>query len=91
MLKNILNIVNRDGYISRSRIAAELNTTKEVIDQGIHQLLKMEYLLEENTGADCSTICAKCPFANNCSKEIVRTFKILNKGGKYIKRQEGKQ
>lgn len=83
MLKDILRIINRDGYISRSQLAGELNVSKEIVDEGIKQLLRMGYLLEEETGEGCSTSCSKCPFAKNCHKEIVKTFKILDKGSRY--------
>lgn len=86
MLKDILIIINRDGYISRSQLAKELNLPKEMIDQGISQLLRMGYLIEEETGADCVAACAKCPFAKNCGKEIVKTFKMSDRGKEYLKK-----
>ncbi len=84
MLDRILRIIDRDGYISRSRLAGELNLPREMIDEGIGQLIRMGYLVEENTAEGCSTICAKCPFAKNCGKEIVKIFKISGKGKGYL-------
>ncbi|MEG3069509.1 MAG: hypothetical protein HQP61_10595 [Peptococcaceae bacterium] len=85
MLRGILRIISRDGYISRSQLAKELNILKDIVDEGIMQLLRRGYLLEENTGEGCATFCVKCPFARNCSKEIVKTFKISAKGERYLK------
>ena len=82
MLKDMLKIIRRDGYISRPRLAKELNVSGETVDDGINQLMRMGYLTEEKTGEGCSTSCAKCPFAQNCSKEIVKAFRISEKGGK---------
>lgn len=79
MLKDMLRIINRDAYISRTQLAGELNVSKEIVDDGINQLLRMGYLLEEETGEGCSTSCAKCPFAKSCNKEIIKTFKISDK------------
>lgn len=80
MLKEILNIVRNEGYISRSQLAARLNTTSAVIDDALDRLDKMGYLTKEETGSDCSVTCAKCPFAKTCGKEIVTTFKLSEKG-----------
>lgn len=79
MLQEMLEIINREGYISRTMLSKELDTPIEVIDEGIEQLLRMGYISEENTSEGCATFCGNCPFANNCSKEIVKTFKITDK------------
>ena len=86
ILGDILRIISRDGYISRTQLAKELNVFKEIIDEGISRLLKMGYLLEEDTGEGCPSFCTKCPFAKNCSKEIVKAYKISAKGGRFLKR-----
>lgn len=86
ILGDILRIISRDGYISRTQLAKELNVFKEIIDEGINQLLKMGYLLEDDTGEGCSTFCTKCPYAKNCSKEIVKVFRISDKGNRFLKK-----
>ncbi|NMB32906.1 MAG: winged helix-turn-helix transcriptional regulator [Clostridium sp.] len=86
MLKNILKIIDRDGYISRTQLARELGISKEMVDEGMNQIMRMGYLQEEKTGIDCSTTCAGCPFAKSCSKEIVRGFKISERGMYYLGR-----
>lgn len=80
MLKDILRFINRDGYISRAMLARELNVSEEMIDEGISQLVRMGYILEEETGEGCSTFCIKCPFAKSCNKGVVKTFQMSDKG-----------
>lgn len=84
MLKDILRIIDRDGLISRPLLAKEINVTAEMIDSGIDQLIRMEYLLEAPTGENCATICTNCPFATNCSKEIVKSYSLSPKGQSYL-------
>lgn len=79
MLQDILKIINRDNYISKTMIAKELKLPLEVIEDGIDQLLRMGYIKEEKTGQDCSVACGNCPFAKSCSKEIVKTFGLGDK------------
>lgn len=76
MLKDILKIVQRDGYISKSMIATELKMPEDLIEDGLNQLQRMGYLIKEETGQGCQTACAGCPFANNCHKDIVQTYKV---------------
>lgn len=82
MLKDILKIINEDGFISRPTIARKLNLTEGMVDDGINRLIQMGYLSQEETGFDCSTTCRSCPMANTCGKEIITTFKISDKAKK---------
>ncbi len=80
MLTNILRTIERDGYISRSQLAKELGVVEGVISLGIDHLLQLGYLVAEDTGEDCASTCPHCPFARNCSKEIVKVFRISEEG-----------
>lgn len=84
MLRGILKIIQRDGYISRTKLARELDVSSELVDQAIGELLRMGYLVEDKTGADCPTVCSKCPYAKNCGKDIVKFFSISAKGQRYL-------
>lgn len=86
MLKEILKIINKQGYISRNTIAKELNISEEIVDDGIRQLTRMGYILEDKTGEDCTTFCGSCPYAKSCSKDIVKTFQISDKGIKFLEK-----
>jgi Mn-dependent DtxR family transcriptional regulator len=76
MLKDLLNMIERDGYLSRKKLASALGVTEAVVDDGIAQLVRMGLLKEEETGSGCATTCASCPFAKTCGKEIVKTYQI---------------
>lgn len=80
MLKDILKVINRDGYLSRSMLAKELGLSEDMIDEGINQLQRMGYIIKEETGESCSTACVNCPFAKTCNKDIITTYKISEKG-----------
>lgn len=79
MLKDILKVIKRDGYISISHLARELKTPEAMVEEGINQLLRMGYLINEDTGKGCASTCAGCPFAKTCNKEIVNIFRISDK------------
>ncbi len=85
MLRGILRIISRDGFLSRTNLARELNIPKEIIDEGINQLLQTGYLSKVNTGVDCATSCANCSYGKNCGKEIIKAYRISDKGNKYLK------
>lgn len=80
--------MKRDGLLARSSISAELKTSKEMVDDAIGQLLRMGYLAEDKTSEGCADFCSTCPFAKNCQKEIVKTFKITGKGLSYLEKQQ---
>ena len=82
MLKNILKLISRDRYISRSRLAKELGVDEGLVDDGIAHLLKMGYLLAEDKGGSGAVSCVNCPFARNCSQEAVKCYKIADKIGR---------
>ena len=47
MLKDIMKSIKKNGYISKSMLAGELNTSEDMIDEGIDQLLRMGYIINE--------------------------------------------
>lgn len=79
MLTEILNIIERDGYIKKDSLAKELNITVDLVEDGLAQLIRMGFLQENATGEACTTFCANCPFANNCSKEVVKAYSLTDK------------
>lgn len=84
MLEDILKIIKRDGYISRSRLAGELNLDRGMVDGAIDELVNRGYLLEGETSEGCSTFCANCPYAKSCSKEIVKVYRMSDKGNRHV-------
>lgn len=85
MLKEILKVIDRDKLLSVSMLSKELKTSEALIDEGIFELLRMGYIIKEETGESCSTVCTSCPFAKTCNKEIIKTYRITDKGQGIIK------
>lgn len=84
MLQDILRVIQRDGIILRPKIARELNLSEDLVDDGIRELIRMGFIVQEETGSDCAVACAKCPMAQTCLKEVVKTYQISEKGKHYL-------
>ncbi len=80
MLKQILGKLSEEGYLSRSALAKELKISESVLDDGLEQLLRMGYIVKEETGESCSVSCSACPLVKGCHKEIIKTYRISEKG-----------
>lgn len=80
MLKDLLRAISRDGYVSASKLSNELMVSKSMVEDGIEQLIRMGYILREVAGEVCASTCTNCPFAKSCSKEILKIYKISDKG-----------
>lgn len=83
MLKDILRELNSSGAFSISKIAASLNLTEEIVQDGIDQLVRMGYLKEDLAYPSCSGKCNGCAAAN-CKIIPIKTFSITEKGIKLI-------
>jgi len=84
MLKEILRIINKKGYISKSQIASSLNTTEDMIEMGLEQLIRMGFIREEKEVPSCSASCGSCPYQSSCNKTIVKSFEISDKGNEFL-------
>lgn len=84
MLKDILKIINKENLISKTQIAEELDLQVDMIEEGVNQLLRMGYLIEDKTAKGCIRFCSNCPYAKSCHKDILKTFKISDKGKKHL-------
>ena len=80
MLRELLAAIERDQLLSKSKLATELRVPEAVIDQALHQLIRMDYLVREQGGAPCPVSCGSCPLAASCGKEILVTYRITEKG-----------
>lgn len=80
MLKDILFAIERDKILSKTRLAREFKVTVPMIDDAIDQLLRMGYLVKEETGNDCVVSCGSCPMASQCGKDILTTYVLSDKG-----------
>jgi hypothetical protein len=79
MLKELLSKIHESGYFSRSLLALELQTSEQMVESGVSQLIRMGYMAEEPTPT-CASGCGGCAFANNCNKEIVKMYSVTERG-----------
>lgn len=84
MLKELLISINKSGFLSTKVLADELKISEPMVEEGVKQLLRLGYILKEETGDSCSTACGGCPFAKSCSKDIVTMYRITDKGNSII-------
>ncbi len=82
MLQDILNIIKRDRLISRINIARELDIPEDLVNDGLDQLLRMGYIVEDKSDFDCESLCSGCAYASSCQKELIKTFKLADRAEK---------
>ncbi|HRT82319.1 MAG TPA: FeoC-like transcriptional regulator [Oscillospiraceae bacterium] len=85
MLKDILKKINEEGYFSKSVLAKSLNSSEQTVEDALNQLVRMGYLIKEETGQSCATACSSCPMAKTCGKEIVQMYRLTDKGLDMVK------
>lgn len=60
MLIDTLKKINNTSVFSKKSLARELNTSEEMVDVLINQLMQMGYLKKEIQGFKCSGNCSGC-------------------------------
>lgn len=80
MLKEILQVLNEDGYFSLTTLAEKINSTPGAADGALQQLIRMGYIKKEETGESCTVFCGSCPYAQQCGKEVINTYEITDRG-----------
>ncbi len=80
MLKDLLQRINEDGYVSLSVLARALKASTQTVEAGLAQLIRMGYLVKETTGQDCAVACGGCPYAASCQKELLTGYTLTEKG-----------
>ncbi|MFA5448478.1 MAG: FeoC-like transcriptional regulator [Sphaerochaeta sp.] len=84
MLKEVLARIQSDGFLSKALLARELSVTEPMIEDAIGQLIRMGYMQEEESGADCITSCTGCAFATMCHKKLVTMYQLTQRGKKLL-------
>lgn len=83
MLIDTLKQINNSSYFSKKSLARKLNTSEEMVDVLINQLLQMGYLEREIQKLKCSGNCSSCGIS--CSvKNLGETYIITHKGKKFL-------
>lgn len=85
MLTNVLNEINRLNGFSKSLISKNLDLPLEMVDDLIHQLIRMGYLNKIENPAYCEKPCSSCPYAKNCNINLVEMYQISRKGSQLLK------
>ena len=84
MLKDILRKISELDGFSKSAIARDLNTSEDMVDELMSQLIRMNYLKENLGSPTCETPCSKCPYAKACHTASVKMYSITDKGKRAI-------
>lgn len=83
MLIDTLKKINNTSVFSKKSLARELNTSKEMVDVLINQLMQMGYLKKEIQGFKCSGNCSGCGIP--CKQQnLGETFIITDKGKRLL-------
>lgn len=79
MLKNILKEIYTSEVFSKSNISNSLNISEEMLENGIEQLIRMGYLIEEMGSPICESKCNTCAYSK-CKTIPVKMFTVSEKG-----------
>ena len=83
MLLDTLRQINNSSVFSKQSLAKELNTSEEMVDVFIKQLIDMGYLEKYIQEPNCSGNCSGCSIP--CKQQnLGNTFIITEKGKKLL-------
>lgn len=85
MLKGILKEIYTAKIFSKPNISRNLDISEEMLESGISQLVRMEYLMEEMGSPTCESKCKSCAFSR-CTTIPIRMFTISDKGMELIQK-----
>ena len=83
MLKNILKEIYSFKIFSKPDISKNLNISEDMIDNGIGELIRMGYIIEEMGSPICENKCKSCAYSR-CSTIPVKMFTLSDKGKKLL-------
>lgn len=87
MIKEILKEISIAKVLDISKIAKKLNITEALVEEGIEQLSRMGYIIEDMGSYSCETKCSSCPMAS-CNSIPLKTLSITEKGQKILDNME---
>ncbi|NLY86061.1 MAG: hypothetical protein GX077_06895 [Tissierellia bacterium] len=80
MLKEVLKEISRIRVYSTTSIANNLNMDEELVKEAIFQLIRLGYIVEDETRPNCDTKCGGCAYSSICSISTIKTLRITDKG-----------
>lgn len=88
MLEAVLREIKKTGYLSKTKIAAALQTNPGLIEEAITQLISLGYLkiADGNTLPGlCDQKCAGCPLSRRCAQQLpIKAITITEKGERLL-------
>ncbi len=86
MLKEVLSQIKDSDYISKSKIAMNLNKSVDLIEDAFSQLIRMGYIRVNNID-NCNSNCSGCFLGNSCtSKFLTKSIIITDKGKQLLEK-----
>ena len=79
MLKGVLKEINNASVFSLSKIGGSLNISEDMVNELVHQLVRMGYLIEDMGSPTCETKCSGC-FVNSCNTIPLKMYSVSKKG-----------
>ena len=78
----------KTGYISKTKIAAALQTNPGLIEEALTQLISLGYLKvddENSPPGHCGLKCAGCPLSRRCAQQLpIKAITITEKGERLL-------
>lgn len=87
MIKDILREISIAKILNISKIAKKLNITEVLVEEGIQQLSRMGYVVEDKGSHSCETKCSSCPMSS-CNTIPLKTLTITEKGQKILDKMD---
>ena len=87
MLKNVLKEIGQTNLYSPLVISRTLNISEEMVEEAVSQLIRMGYIIEDESSPTCETSCSKCPYSTSCNTVTVKTYSISAKGNILLKKE----
>lgn len=79
MLKDVLKEINNASVFSITNIGHALNISEDMVNELVHQLVRMGYLIEDMGSPTCETKCSGC-FVSSCNTIPIKMYSVSTKG-----------
>ncbi len=83
MLVDLLKELNNSPTFSKKSLANKLNTSEDMIEEGLSQLMRMGYIENHVINQKCNLKCKTCSI-KSCNLNPIKSFIITKKGRKVL-------
>ncbi|WP_353094956.1 hypothetical protein [Tissierella praeacuta] len=84
MLKDILKEISSAKVFSIHLIAKNLDISEVLVEDGVKELSRMEYIVEDMGSPTCETKCSCCSMKAFCNSVPIKTITITDKGKRLL-------